>query len=265
MRILSMSLIRLLRLHGKSIWSNEFIQSLDPRIHVNVNDKKLIFRTGHGRLYWRAKKTVFLEDDTNKWINRFKHNDIFYDVGANIGVYTLMAAKLMNVKTFAFEPDIMSAKCLHENIFLNDVSSNVTVFTCALSNYNGIANFHISSLSPGSALHSLFIPNKFAAKRNTLLSRISVYRLDDIISYLKLTPPTKIKIDIDGMDFDVLLGAEMCLKNSIKEVLVESECGEDEKLIDFMNECGFNLLSVGKIHQEHVPTRNLIFSKKYDS
>ena len=265
MRILSLVLIKLLRLHGTSRWSNEFIQCLDPKITIVVNGKKLIFRTGHGRLYWRATKTVFLEDDTNRWIDNFNENDIFYDVGANVGVYTLMAAKIKGVRTFAFEPDIMSARCLHENIFFNEVARKVVIFPCALSNYSGVVDFHLSSLSPGSALHSLYKTNKFAIKRDISVSGVSVYKLDELISLLKLPPPTKIKVDIDGLDIDVLLGAQMCLINHVKEVLVESESGQDESLIAYMTDCGFQIISVGEIHQQHVPTRNLIFRKNHDS
>ena len=103
MRMVSRIILKLLRIHGRTRWSNEFIQANNPTITVNVPDFSSItinptiwFRTGHGRLFWRATETPSLDLDTNTWIKTFNQNDVFYDVGANIGLYSIMAAK----KTF---------------------------------------------------------------------------------------------------------------------------------------------------------------------
>ena len=62
----------------------------------------------------------WLEDDkskeTNEWIKSFNKSDVFYDIGANIGFYSLLASKFMRSKTYSFEPDLMNARLLYENI-----------------------------------------------------------------------------------------------------------------------------------------------------
>ena len=84
LRFISKIIIAILRLNGRTRWSNEFIQSIDPMIEVEVpsfneskKKNKIWFRTGHGRLYWRTRHTYDLEPETNEWI-RVLINQMFF-------------------------------------------------------------------------------------------------------------------------------------------------------------------------------------------
>lgn len=250
-RLFSRGLIRLLGINGRTRWSNEFIQTLDPHVVIDVadvfpnskfNDATLWFRTGHGRLYWRCRQTINEEPETNTWISGFCSDDVFFDIGANVGVYALMAAKLFGVRTVAVEPDLMNARMLYENLIANRVSDNVTVLPVALSerNYNG--TFFLKTLGYGDALHNLDERNPMATSRAELGSTVSVaiFSLDTLVAILGLPKPTKLKIDVDGAEFRILLGAEECLK-SVSSLLIELD-GKSEKteaITQFLSERGF--------------------------
>ena len=75
---------------------------------------------------WRAQ-ILFIQKNqgTIKWINGFKKNEIFWDIGSNIGIYSLYASK-KKVKVFAFEPSPINFHVLTKNIFFNQQSKNIS-------------------------------------------------------------------------------------------------------------------------------------------
>ena len=125
-------IIKALRLNGESRFSNEFIQLLDPRVTVSLpDDRRLIFRTGHGRLLWRAQASLDEEPLLREWIKSFSGADCFYDIGANVGMFALFAAQ-QGVRVFAFEPEINNIALLYENIFINNLQEKCTALPIAL-------------------------------------------------------------------------------------------------------------------------------------
>ena len=90
---------------------------LDPTINIRLpSGENLIFCTGHGRLVWRAK-TLLTEEEIIKWIDSSNKGDIFYDIGANVGNYSLYAAKTKGIKVYAFEPEINNVQLLYSNVY----------------------------------------------------------------------------------------------------------------------------------------------------
>lgn len=255
MRWVSQAIASILRLHGKSRWSNEFIQSLDPSMSVSVPEiaddpaDVLWFRTGHGRLFWRVSETPGLEKITNKWIASFAQEDVFFDVGANIGLYSMAASKYRHARTIAFEPDLMNARLLYENILVNQLSRVVTVLPVALDSASKLGEFHLKTLSYGDALHNLGSPSRFARRTTGFVASVPVFTLDDIVRILRLPTATRIKIDVDGREIAVLAGATETLK-TVKDVLVEVDLDsiEASELERLMVDHGFSLVLESEPH-----------------
>ena len=227
MRLVSKLIINLLRIHGRSRWSNEFVQAIKPEITVDAvdfasisNDPTIWFRTGHGRLFWRATETPSLDPDTNEWIKTFTKNDVFYDVGANIGLYSIMAAKFMRATVFAAEIDLMNARMLYENVYMNNCQDNVTILPIGLDSHSHREKLFLKTMSYGDALHNLREPNELIFDPNTIQVNVPVFSLDDLIKILCLPAPTKIKIDVDGADLDVLKGSINALK-TVTSLVIE--------------------------------------------
>ena len=199
-RIVSTLILKLLRIDGRTRWSNEFIQAIDPSVTVNLpdfssisNDPTIWFRTGHGRLFWRAIETPSLDLDTNTWIKTFDKNDIFYDVGANIGLYSIMAAKFTKATVFSVEIDLMNARMLYENIYMNNCQNKVTVLPFGLDSQSHQEKLFLKTMSYGDALHNLRQPNAMVIDPGEIQVNVPVFRLDDVIKILGLPSPTKIK------------------------------------------------------------------------
>mgnify|MGYP000135495157 CR=1 FL=1 len=270
LRWLSRLIIICLRLNGKSRWSNEFIQQLDPSITISpkfFNDDKKVqpiwFRTGHGRLYWRAKHTFNLEKETNDWIKSFKQSDIFFDVGANVGLYSIMASKLMKIKTYAFEPDLMNARILYENIIKNNVSNLVTILPLALADYNYCADLYLKTVSYGDALHNLDSKNQNIDSDHEAKVSIPAFSIDSIISILSLDKPTKLKIDVDGIEIRILKGAKEALV-TVDEIIVEwSRSKKDSsEILEYLENLGFKLIWESNPHNTYIDTVNAFFKKE---
>lgn len=266
LRRLAGLVIYLLRLDGKNRFSNEFIQMLDPKLTVILpGGETLVFRTGHGRLLWRARTFQSEEPMILDWINQFSAEDCFYDVGANVGSYSLYAAK-KGVQTFAFEPEFNNLQLLYDNIFLNQVQAKCTPVPIGLGESTRMGVFFLKSVSKGDALHGvgrksylLDAPSSACPKINVLVAK-----LDDLIEIFGLPRPTRIKIDVDGNELNVIQGAMHTL-DYVRDVYVEVDIKQTEhcQVLDILTQKGFHL-----IRQESIATTwnpdisNCLFSKQ---
>ena len=227
MRWIAIIILKILRIHGRTRWSNEFIQAINPSVTVNVpefssitNDPTIWFRTGHGRLFWRATESPSLDLDTNRWIKMFDNNDIFYDVGANIGLYSIMAAKFLRTTVYAVEIDLMNTRMLYENIYMNNCQEKVTVLPFGLDSISHQEKLFLKTMSYGDALHNLREPNAMVLNPSSIQINVPVFSLDDVIKILRLPSPTKLKIDVDGVDLDVLKGSTNAL-TTVNSLVIE--------------------------------------------
>jgi FkbM family methyltransferase len=256
MRWLALLILKVLRIHGRTRWSNEFIQAIDPSVTVYIpefssisNDPTIWFRTGHGRLFWRATESPSLDLDTNRWITTFSNNDVFYDVGANIGLYSLMAAKFMQAKVYAVEIDLMNNRMLYENIYMNNCQEKITVLPFGLDSSSHQEKLFLKTMSYGDALHNLRQPNEMVTNPSGIQVNVPVFRLDDVIKILGLPSPTKLKIDVDGVDLDVLKGSSDALK-TVNSLVIEYMPNSETRteIHNFLTDCGitFDFDSIGE-------------------
>ena len=95
------------------------------------------------------------EPETLEWINSFHPNSVFFDVGANIGLYSIYAAKSVNAEVYCFEPSVFNLPILAKNIYLNGLSDFITIFPLPLSDKPvSISNLSLSTDVFGGALHT---------------------------------------------------------------------------------------------------------------
>jgi len=259
-------IIFILGLNGRGRFSNEFIQRLDPQVAVDLGGgKRLSFRTGHGRLVWRAGSLLQEEPMLIEWINTFNSDDVFYDVGANMGGFSLYAAQ-RGIKTYAIEPEINNLQLLFENIFLNELQELCNPIPIAMGDVTSKDVFYLKSISKGDALHSigrksylLEDPDSVDFRLNTL-----VMRLDDLISTFNLTKPTKLKVDVDFNELKVVQGAIKTLE-SVQEVYIELDLKLEEhcQVIKIMENLGFDVEEKEDISRQfNAEISNYIFIKK---
>lgn len=191
------------------------------------------------------------EPETIQWIHSFiKEGDVFYDIGANVGTYSLVASKHLHshVKVYAFEPGFLNYAQLCKNILANNCQECIIPVQIAFSDHTKIDTLNYNNLTPGGALHALGEPIDYKNDVFTPVFKQSVlaYRLDDFIERFHLPVPNHMKIDVDGNEFKILQGAEETLRNpSLKSLLVELDEGDEEpqQVTEYLRNKGLQLQS----------------------
>jgi FkbM family methyltransferase len=171
------------------------------------------------------------EPETLGWIRSFLPGDVFYDVGAATGLFSMYAALKTGIEVYAFEPKGTSFGVLIEHLALNDLGAKVFPLCIALSDVTGATRLTLSALAAGSGGNSLGgAPDQFGLTGSVFEQGALAYRLDDLIATFRLPPPTHLKIDVDGLEGLILKGAPLAL-GVAKSVMIEVE-GENARLAD---------------------------------
>lgn len=191
-------------------------------------------------------KSCFHEPGTVEWIEMFiTEGDIFFDVGANVGAYSLITGVCKHGKTkvYAFEPNFASYAKLCDNIILNKCEGFIYPFPIALSSHTRIDNFNYSSFQIGSAYHVL---DDAAIRQFTPIYRqpIITYSLDQLIKMFHIPFPQHIKIDVDGTEFSIVKGASETLSDKRFKSLnieVNEALKESRRMINHIASFGLTL------------------------
>lgn len=186
-------------------------------------------------LYWTIKRVQTLSiDDTsasfatptaqiarrNKWrfdtesariadvLSALQSGDVFYDIGANTGLYTLFASRHEpESTTVAFEPYPPNTALLRKNVSLNN-AENVVIQELALSNSDGSIQFdqpQVEDAGYGSA--------SIATDDSTGAVDVPTKRGDELIAEGEIPQPNVIKIDVEGSEPLVIQGLEDALSS----------------------------------------------------
>lgn len=210
------------------------------------------------------------EPETVQWIRDFvKPGDIFYDIGANVGAYSLVvwAATGGRAKIYAFEPGTPTFVALKENILLNDASGAIKAYQTACTEKTGTFNFHYRSKEPGGASHVLTEYGERPDKKfqPAVSEVIKGWALDDFIAEFRIAPPTHMKIDVDGAELAVIKGAEKTLKyGELRSILVEIDEKHPgaEELTSRIRSAGLVLHSKHQRGSASKRVRNYIFVRE---
>ena len=153
----------------------------------------------------------------------FTHNvlqkgDIYIDIGANIGVFSLVAADKVSAtgKVFAFEPAPRTYEKLKKNILINNMTQ-IEAINLGLSNEKQSLDFYVSETGHD-AWNSLVKNEEYGVVNNI---KIPVSTLDDELRSVEKEKVKMIKIDVEGWEKFVLLGAEKFLKEYSPILMVE--------------------------------------------
>ena len=184
---------------------------------------------------FRVRTLLTKEPETICWIDEFNPGDVLWDIGANIGCYSLYAAS-RGVKVVAFEPSPVNYWLLTSNAIANHFNDIITAFSFGLSNVTGVQIWQ-PHMSAGSAENQINTSGGVCG--------LQTYRIDDIVALDKLGFPQHIKLDVDGIERLILEGADQTLADTrLRSVLCEvdeSNKMETEGIIKLMLSKGFSL------------------------
>ena len=255
---------------------------------VDVRGEPMRFATTGSSSKKRLRTLFSKEPITLAWIDTFAEGDILFDIGANVGMYTIYAAITRKSPVYAFEPEALNYAELNKNIYLNDLHGQVLGYCVALSDVDKPDRLLLSDFGLGISYHDFeenswtedkeFAPDWHVSKDNRRAQGCIGHRLDSLIAG-GLPVPEHIKIDVDGLEPRVVEGMlETLGRPALKTVLVEINFDNPKNLeiVDRMAQLGwrysweqlrinravkFTVEKIKKYQQRGVGGLNYIFYK----
>ena len=233
------------------IYFNVFIQDSAYK-SINILDKEIKFFIPNQLLNWRVDTFFTKEPETLEWIDNFekKENLIFWDIGANIGLYSIYNS-LKNPKstTIAFEPSSSNLRVLTRNISINNLEKNIKVVSMPLTNKKNIfQEMKEGQFIEGGAMNSFGEKFDFEGKefQTTMKYNLLGTTMNYFIENSILEIPDYIKIDVDGIEHLILEGGDKFLTHQkVKSLSIEINENFKEKyetVLDLMEKNKFKIL-----------------------
>lgn len=198
-------------------WNVELVEGLRIRCHPHSPIASAV-------LYYGLADPV----EMRFLLDFLRAGDGFVDVGANVGVYSLLACSIPGVEVLALEPSTAAFDRIRENVALNHLEDRVTLKKVALGRSHGRAKLTLDF----DAMNSLVEDESVQAAEP-----VAVTTLDGVVDGIGMV--ALVKIDVEGWETEVLEGAVQCLTNQRPALLVEVDDAEglDEIRRRFGYEC----------------------------
>ncbi len=207
---------------GKQFYEQVINYSMNRSAEVSHNGLKFKFAIPNTLSKWRIKSFSTKEPETLEWIDTLPEGAVLWDIGANIGLYSVYAAHKRNCRVYAFEPSVFNLELLARNIYLNKLSDRICIVPLALSDRLSISQMRMTSTEWGGALSTF--GKDFGwdgqAIKQTFDYQLIGLSMEEAIYHLSLPVPEYIKMDVDGLEHFILKGGVSVLAK-IKGILIE--------------------------------------------
>lgn len=228
----------------------------------NGNDKTLYYERAQYLAFLFQKRIKYEDDIQSKLNNYITEGSTVFDIGANIGQYSLPFSNLVGSsgKVYSFEPDYKNFAFLQFNVNINKCS-NIICCNHAIGRNNSQQEFYRDTETGGrrGTFNKRYVGEKFKGFKEI----VNLKSFDTIIS--KFGEPDFVKIDVEGFEVDVLDGLTVDLTNST--FLIEVRNQTKEKVFDYFDKKGYGCICVDDNDRvinkaEEIPGfANLIFQK----
>lgn len=208
---------------GDNVFS-EFLEKVSSEYAtIQLPKCEVRFVTPNWLTKYRVQTFFTKEPETLEWISGFESDEILWDIGANVGLYSVYAAS-KGVNVYAFEPSALNVESLTRNVMINGYEGYIAVIPIALTDSDSVATLFMSreNFRTGGAHNSIGEPrdqygNLYSRPREIRTLSLTV---DLCVERLNIEMPSHLKIDVDGCELQVLRGALETLKH-VKSVLIE--------------------------------------------
>lgn len=203
-----------------------FISSTNYGFKMYLNIEDLIQRAIFYDKVWEKKLSEYLNLNITP-------SDIIFDIGANVGYFTLLSHTKEPAKIYSFEPDKKKCDLLNLNLKLNKISNNnILVLPIGLNDKvekleyfeSHVANSGISGFNKIPSINSYFI---------------NVTTIDYLIENKIVEYPTIVKIDTEGWEYKILLGGMNSFKKRPPRLII-FECNNDLNMFDAISQMIYN-------------------------
>jgi len=215
---------------------------------IDDSEHKYEFLTPNWLTFFRAKSLFIKEPETIEWLKQIPEGSVLWDVGANVGTYSIYAGK-RGCKVFAIEPSFLNIELLQRNIILNKLNTSVSLLPVGVGERTSLTNYFMSSpnLIWGGAHNS--VDKNLGAGGMPLENPIEimgfVFSMDDLARFNNVEPPQYLKIDVDGLELEVLKGGISILKG-VRSILIEVDQDSPDQshgLMELLKKANFALSS----------------------
>ena len=269
--------LKLFKIYNLFQGINDFIQE-NAYVNLNLNNKKVKFFVPSKLSLYRVSTILEKEPETIDWIKKFEKNSdneiIFWDIGANVGIYSIFAACYHDkIKIISFEASTSNLRCLSRNISINDYNKKVSICQIPLTNKENIFfEMKEKNFIEGGAISTFGEDYDYTGKK--IVEFNNKYKIfGTSINYLLenkiLKVPNYIKLDVDGIEHLILEGANKFLSHKdlkgISVELNEEFSSQYQESTNLLKNCGFSLISHDEISdkksEKKIITRNYHFKK----
>ena len=218
----------------KKILNRSFLVHLKDLIEKDtyaiklINDKKIIFFTPNAISKWRINSLFKKEPETIDWINSFDQSKkiIFWDIGANIGIYSVYAAtKFNDIEVVSFEPSTSNLRILSRNISINDLDSKIKINQFPLiDKENQYLTMNEGEFVEGWSMNTFGQNTDFKGEKFLARNKYKIFgtSIDYILENKFLKIPNYIKIDVDGIEHLILKGGiNFLTDDNLKSISIE--------------------------------------------
>lgn len=268
-------LVGLARLPGRHFFSyaiNRFMEHPAAIRRISTKTGGVAFWSANEICGWRAETLLTKEPETIEWIDSFAEGDVYWDVGANVGVYALYAAKRPGVRVLAFEPSPFNYYALCRNVELNGLGESLSAYCLAFNNLSVLDYFNMSTVEIGGALSSFGETTDYWGKQFKPQFRQAMigFSLDDFVARFNPLFPTHLKIDVDGIEAKIVEGGMKTLSDPrLKSVSIELDIkrtSEESHVSGLLAQCGLELRQRKHSdlieHSEYASSYNYLFVRK---
>ncbi len=243
---------------------------------INILGKKIYFFVPNALVNTRVNNIFTDEPETINWINNFDKNDKinFWDIGANIGLYSIYASqKFNNIEITSFEPIPGNLKILSRNISINNLQNKIKISQFPLSDKeNQYLKMVESDFLYGSALNVFGEETDYEGKRINSKNNYKIFgtTINFILKNNILECPNYVKIDVDGIEHLILSSGDELLKNkNLNSILIEINENfslQHETVLHIMEKNNLKLVEKKQNNPDQLPnkfkkTYNYIFNK----
>jgi FkbM family methyltransferase len=228
--------------------SKQILGSAMQKNHtVSYNGVSMSFVVPNSLCEWRVKTFSTKEPETLEWIDMLPEGAIVWDIGANIGLYSIYGAMKRNCEIWAFEPSVFNLELLARNIFVNNLTHKIKIVPLALNDISGLNKMKMTTTEWGGAMSTF--GKDFGWDGNTI-KQVFIYTtlgvsMEDAVSKLSIPHPEYIKMDVDGLEHIILKGGLNILKKA-RGILIEV----NDEFHDHAMQCSELLIRAGMVLKE---------------
>ena len=209
-------------------------------------------------MFWTGLKSEWEHESVRIWIELAKKSDVIFDIGANTGIFSLLARGFNpSAKIYGFEPQPNIYDCFSKQIALNHF--DIKAYQLALSNQNGSTKFYnygFDTFNSNTTAGSLNQEFRNLATQQAI--DVETIRLEDFLKRENIDRIDLMKIDVESFEPQVLEGAGEALKNLQPIILIEIQSDEvGKKVQDLLHPMQYDIYNIDE-HKGLVKVEKLI-------